>query len=106
VSPKTIPFHHDAQESSKAEPPPEKKRGPIAPELLRARDAATLCGIGLATWWRWDAAGKMPRGVKIGGARLWSRTELLAWIEAGCPERDEWEAIKVTQKDRPHQKGK
>ena len=68
------------------------------PALLRARAAAQLCGIGLATWWRWDAAGRMPRGVKIGGARLWSRLELLEWIRAGCPLRAEWQARGAAKK--------
>jgi predicted DNA-binding transcriptional regulator AlpA len=69
------------------------------PALLRARDAARFCGVSPATWWRWDAAGRMPRGVKIGGARLWSRAELLAWIEAHCPSRMEWEARLAAQHD-------
>jgi predicted DNA-binding transcriptional regulator AlpA len=69
----------------------------VEPALLRARDASKLCGISLASWWRWDAAGRMPRGVKIGGARLWSRGELLAWIDAGCPDRAEWQARRVAQ---------
>jgi predicted DNA-binding transcriptional regulator AlpA len=71
---------------------PEAAAPRVEAALLRARDAAALCGIGLATWWRWDAAGRMPRGVKIGGARLWSREELLDWIRAGCPARPEWQA--------------
>ncbi len=67
------------------------------PALLRAKAAAALCSVGLATWWRWDAAGRMPRGAKIGGARLWSRAELLAWIDAGCPGRAEWQARQAAQ---------
>ena len=77
---------------------PEAVAAHIEPALLRARDAAQLCGIGLATWWRWDAAGKMPRGFKIGGARLWSRAELLAWIDAGCPGRSEWQARREAER--------
>jgi hypothetical protein len=40
----------------------------------------------------------MPRGAKIGGARLWSKSELLAWIDAGCPERSEWQARQAAKK--------
>ena len=75
----------------------EAGASPVEPALLRARDAAKLCGVSLASWWRWDAAGRMPRGIKIGGARLWSRGELLAWIDAGCPERSEWQARRAAQ---------
>jgi predicted DNA-binding transcriptional regulator AlpA len=78
-------------------PPSETAAARVEPALLRARDAAKLCGISLASWWRWDAAGRMPRGVKIGGARLWSRAELLAWIAAGCLERAEWQARQAAQ---------
>jgi predicted DNA-binding transcriptional regulator AlpA len=73
---------------------------PVEVALLRARGAATLCGVGLATWWRWDAAGRVPHGVKIGGARLWSREELLDWIRAGCPERVEWQARREAELKR------
>jgi predicted DNA-binding transcriptional regulator AlpA len=71
----------------------------VQPALLRARDAAKLCGVSVATWWRWDAAGRMPRGLKIGGARLWSRGELLAWIDGGCPDRAEWQARQAAQRN-------
>jgi predicted DNA-binding transcriptional regulator AlpA len=60
--------------------------------MLRAPRAARLCDVSLATWWRWDSAGKIPAGVKIGGVKLWRRRELLAWIVAGCPERQKWQA--------------
>jgi predicted DNA-binding transcriptional regulator AlpA len=79
--------------------PPDTVASHIEPALLRARDAARLCGISLASWWRWDAAGRIPRGVKIGGARLWSRSELLAWIDTGCPDRAEWQARQAAKGD-------
>jgi hypothetical protein len=50
--------------------------------------------VSLATWARWDAAGKIPAGVKVGGARLWSRRELLAWSRAGCPDRRARQSMK------------
>jgi len=61
--------------------------------LMRAVDAAKLCGISRVTWRRWDSAGRIPQGLKIGGARLWRRAELIAWVEAGSPNRERWQAI-------------
>lgn len=59
--------------------------------LLTARTAAALCGKSLRTWRTWDSAGWIPRPVRIGRSTLWRRSELDAWIGAGCPRREEWE---------------
>ncbi len=52
-----------------------------------------MCGIATVTFRRWDSAGRIPQGIKIGGARVWRRAELIAWIEAGMPPREKWLAI-------------
>ncbi len=70
---------------------------PIDTLLLRAAEAAKLCSVSLPTWWRWDSAGRIPQGLKIGGARLWRREELIKWIEAGSPTRVNWLAIQSAQ---------
>jgi predicted DNA-binding transcriptional regulator AlpA len=62
--------------------------------LLRAEKASRLCDVSLATWWRWDSAGKIPAGLKItGGSKRWRLEELEAWIRAGCPDRATWNAM-------------
>ena len=60
--------------------------------LLTAKQGARMCGKSLRTWRSWDSAGWIPRPVRIGRATLWRADELRAWVEAGCPRRDEWEA--------------
>ena len=60
--------------------------------LVTARHAAGMCGKSLRTWRTWDAAGWIPRPVRIGRSTLWRLDELRAWVAAGCPRRDEWEA--------------
>ena len=60
--------------------------------LISAKQAAEMCGKSLRTWRAWDAAGWIPRPVRIGRSTLWRIQELRAWIETGCPRRDEWEA--------------
>ena len=65
----------------------------VTPVLITARQAAMLCGRGLRTWRTWNAAGRIPRPVRIGRAALWRTAELQAWIAAGCPPRAEWESL-------------
>lgn len=60
--------------------------------LVTAKQAAAMCGKSLRTWRTWDAAGWIPRPVRIGRSTLWRVDELRDWIAAGCPRRDEWEA--------------
>jgi predicted DNA-binding transcriptional regulator AlpA len=69
-----------------------------APLLLRTAQAAAYCGVSEATWWRWDAAGRMPRGRKVSaGVKLWSRRELEEWAAMGLPSRAEFEARQAAQ---------
>jgi len=67
----------------------------LPPQLLvTAKQAAWMCGKSLRTWRAWDSAGWIPRPVRIGRSTLWRADQLRAWVEAGCPRRDEWEARK------------
>jgi prophage regulatory protein len=64
------------------------------PLLLRAEDAAALCGTALRTWRTWGRMGKIPRPLHIGRLPFWRHEELKAWVEAGCPDRATWDAIR------------
>jgi predicted DNA-binding transcriptional regulator AlpA len=63
----------------------------MPPALLRDREAARMCGVSAATWWRWYAAGKTPEAVRVVGVTRWRADELRDWIDGGCPDRAEWE---------------
>ena len=69
-----------------------------APLLVSDREAAHLAGVSRATWWRLHAAAKTPATVKLGRCRRWNRAEIVAWIEAGCPPRQLWEAAYAQRK--------
>jgi len=73
------------------QPEPDVEQGQN-PLLLSARQAALMCGKSLRTWRTWDAAGWIPRPVRIGRSTLWRVDELRDWVAAGCPRRTEWEA--------------
>jgi predicted DNA-binding transcriptional regulator AlpA len=77
----------DRLPDGKNQPEPE-------PLLVGAKKAADLCGKSLRTWRAWDAAGWIPRPVRIGRSTLWRLGELKAWAGAGCPRREEWELLK------------
>lgn len=44
---------------------------------------------------RQDAAGKLPAPVRIGRSKRWRAAEIDAWLQAGCPDRHAWEAVKA-----------
>lgn len=62
--------------------------------LLTAGQAAARCGKTARTWRTWDAAGAIPRPVRIGRSLLWRADELRDWIAAGCPDRATWDALR------------
>lgn len=64
------------------------------PLLLDAAKASHLCGVSRSAWWSLNSAGRVPRCIHLGRRALWSRRELVAWIDAGCPPREKWEAIR------------
>ena len=64
------------------------------PLLVSARQAAVLCGVSVASWWRLHAAARCPAPVKIGNSTRW-RVEELPTTEAGCPDRRAWEAMRI-----------
>ncbi len=62
--------------------------------LLSADELAEVLDIGVRTLWRMDACGKLPRPVSIGRLRKWRRREIEAWVEAGCPDRADWDLLR------------
>jgi predicted DNA-binding transcriptional regulator AlpA len=68
------------------------------PLLIPDTAAAALCGVSRASWHRWRAAGKIPPAVRLGRKLLWRRAEIIAWVDAGCPDARTWQAIR--ERDR------
>jgi prophage regulatory protein len=61
------------------------------PLLLTAAEAAALCARSVRTWHTWNAAGFIPKPIRIGRSTLWRADELRAWVAAGCPCREKWD---------------
>jgi excisionase family DNA binding protein len=66
--------------------------------LLTASEAAQLCNRGRSTWLRLLKRGLIPKPRRLGGGVLWSRAELVKWIENGCPNRLDWEMMTICKK--------
>jgi excisionase family DNA binding protein len=73
----------------------------VEPLLLTADQAAALCGVSPATWYRMASAGRSPASLRLSrGCVRWRRDELTGWIAAGCPSRREWEARQCNGRPR------
>lgn len=56
-----------------------------ADELMEAAAIAKLCSCSQRQVYRMQAAGLMPRSVRLGTMCRWRRSEILRWIADGCP---------------------
>lgn len=73
-------------------PPPRKRRRKLSPLVVDAKRLAKLLSAGVRSIRTWDAAGKIPAPIRIGGRVVWRVQEIRDWIAADAPNRAEWEA--------------
>lgn len=73
-------------------------RPPVCPPeriAVSAKQLATMLGLSLRTIRTMDAAGKLPRPVKLGARSVrWRVRDIDDWLAAGCPGRAQWEAVR------------
>lgn len=81
-----------------ADQPAEAKRDTPKPELPPLLvDIDTLSKLlqrSVPSLRRDDASGHLPAALRIGGSKRWRYSEILAWVQAGAPERSAWEALR------------
>jgi hypothetical protein len=65
----------------------------VGPLLVPADVAGPMCGRSKASWWRDNAAERIPAPVRVGGRTLWRVEELRLWVECGCPDRSCWNSL-------------
>jgi predicted DNA-binding transcriptional regulator AlpA len=73
----------------------EPQAQPVEPLLVDTDQAAALCGVSPASWYRLKAAGKTPAPVRLGGKVLYRVEDLRLWVALGCPDRKEFEVRKA-----------
>lgn len=78
--------------------PPARKRRRLSPLVVDARRLAKLLCAGVRTARTWDAAGKLPAPIRIGGRVVWRLDEIRAWLAAGAPDRKTWAAMLAARK--------
>ena len=64
--------------------------------VLTAAEAAQLLGISVRHFWSLLASGRIgPQPLAFGRTRRWRRAELVEWIAAGAPSRDQWRSVGI-----------
>jgi predicted DNA-binding transcriptional regulator AlpA len=65
----------------------------LEPLLVSAKSLAKLLGVSLRTIRAMDRAGRLPAPLRLSpGCVRWRYTEILGWLNGGCPTRQAWEA--------------
>lgn len=77
-----------------ADPPPARRRRRLSPLVVDARRLARLLCCGVRTVRTWDAAGRLPAPLRIGGRVVWRVDEIRRWLDAGAPDRQTWAALR------------
>jgi len=62
------------------------------PLVVDARRLAAMLGAGVRTVRAWNSRGVLPRPIRVGGRVVWRVSEIDAWLSAGAPRRQVWEA--------------
>ena len=74
---------------------PEVNLPELQPLAIDAKALGRLLSVSLRKINSLDSAGKLPRPVVIGArSRRWRFKEIDDWIQANCPDRATWEALK------------
>lgn len=72
----------------------KRKRLTYTRELLTAFDVAQLLGRSVSTVYAWSERGILPAPVEYGGRYRWRERDIVAWAEAGFPQRERAEQEK------------
>ena len=76
----------------------QKEKAVTNQVLLRAADCARLCGVSKRTWFRLAASARTPVSIRLGASPVWRRKDLDLWISWDCPNRQEYESRKESEK--------
>jgi hypothetical protein len=77
----------------------EKAKPPIQRLLLSNEEAAEALGLSRNSFHAISSNGKLgPLPIRLTARPQWSAKELAAWVDAGCPGRDQWQRIRGEMK--------
>jgi excisionase family DNA binding protein len=66
---------------------------PTRPLALSAADLARRLGVSLRHLRRLNATGEIPKPCRLGQSVRWPLAEIEAWLAAGAPDRETWDAL-------------
>lgn len=79
----------------------ETKTTLLEPFLVDAAGAARLLDVSVAHVYALRSTGRFgPEPVRLGRACRYRVDELRAWLDAGCPNRERWRAMRVRCENR------
>lgn len=58
--------------------------------LVDSNEVAKLLKVSARTVWTMQNSGNMPKPIRFGRAVRWGYAEIKAWVDEGCPPKDEW----------------
>jgi excisionase family DNA binding protein len=53
--------------------------------LITVDEVAAMLSLSPRTVWRRSSTGELPAPVRIGGSVRWRRSDIVQWVNAGCP---------------------
>lgn len=62
-------------------------------QLLSRSEVADLLGCHPDTVSKMHVEGAMPAATRVGARSKWRRSVIQAWVKAGCPRREAWDAV-------------
>jgi predicted DNA-binding transcriptional regulator AlpA len=66
--------------------------------LIKADELAKMLSVSPRHIWRMKAKGKLPKTVSVGGCVRWLLADIQLFLNLGCPDRQQFEAIKAAGK--------
>ena len=67
-------------------------------QLLTAEAVGELMSLSKRQIFRLNSCGKIPAPIRIGGSVRWVKSTISAWLAAGAPDRQTFEAMQETEK--------
>ena len=82
------------------ERPLSKQVTQLEPLLVRANQAAALCGVSPRMWADLRSSGKLPPSFKLGGCVVWKVEHLRLWIKWDMPNLVRFEQLLAAREQR------
>jgi predicted DNA-binding transcriptional regulator AlpA len=71
-----------------------KAEKPIKPQLLNAKQLATILSVSRTKLYELKSAGRLPRCVRLDGCVRWRAADIDLWLQNECPPADKFETMK------------